>query len=117
MSPSVLIPISRRYSLFRSPSMSIWMRLSWNTCAYLAAVVDGMPAATKNFTHVSIESKRGGQRVGLVRWLGWRSVVLAYLLMKTPLRGCDWKRVHSEGITCINSYIRLAFDLRECIYF
>lgn len=53
MSPIVVMPISRRYSLFRSISMSIWMRFSTNTCAYVAAAGDGISALVKNFTHVA----------------------------------------------------------------
>lgn len=53
MSPIGLIPISRRYSLFKSVNISKSIRFSKKMWAYVAAAADGTPAAWKNLTHES----------------------------------------------------------------
>lgn len=53
-SPILEIPMSRRYSLLRSRSMSLWMRFSVNVSAYVADTSDGIPAAVKKFTHIPV---------------------------------------------------------------
>lgn len=57
ISPIRQMPISRRYSLFRSISMSIWMRFSTNVWAYEAAAAFGTPAASKNLIQEAFEGK------------------------------------------------------------
>lgn len=52
------MPISLKYSLFRSVSISKSIRFSWKMWAYVAAAELGTPAAWKNFTHESIRQKK-----------------------------------------------------------
>lgn len=51
-SPIREIPISLKYSLFKSSNMSFCMRFSVKVRAYVADTSDGIPAAVKKFTHM-----------------------------------------------------------------
>lgn len=63
MSPIGVIPISRRYSLFKSINISTCILFSTKIWAYVAAEGDGIPEALKNFTHCPKETHNISRRL------------------------------------------------------
>lgn len=57
-SPMQTIPISLRYSLFKSSSMFIRIRFSTKVKEYVALMSDGSPASVKNLIHASANNMK-----------------------------------------------------------